>query len=84
MSQLAFLRPEAAKTICPSRRESLRRAQLDVLRHPEWVEGRMKDLAGVRGVRGLGTAVEVKVSGKKERRSPVAWWAAWQLSGDWR
>ncbi len=64
--------------------EALRRAQLDVMRHPEWVEERAKRLAGTPGLRGLGKASEVIASGKAVRRSPPAWWAAWQLSGDWR
>lgn len=64
--------------------EALRQAQFDVIRHPEWVEQRVKKLAGVRGLRGIGKAAELIVAGKKERRSPIAWWAAWQLSGDWR
>ncbi len=67
-----------------SKVEALRQAQLDVMRHPEWVEARVKKLSGLAGLRGLGEAVDVVVAGKKERRSPVAWWAAWQLSGDWR
>ncbi len=64
--------------------EALRQAQLDVMRHPEWVEKREKEMRGTPGLRGAGKVGEVVVSGKKERRSPVAWWAAWQLSGDWR
>jgi CHAT domain-containing protein len=67
-----------------SKLEALRQAQLDVMRHPEWVEERAKKLTGVRGLRGVGKASEIVVAGKKQRRSPVAWWAAWQLSGDWR
>ncbi len=67
-----------------SKAEALRQAQIDVLRDPGLVEARAKDLAGVKGVRGTGRASEVIVSGRKERRSPPAWWAAWQLSGDWR
>ncbi len=69
--------------------EALRQAQIDVLRHPQWVEEQGRRLlasagASVRRARGLGEAVDVVVEGKKERRSPPAWWAAWQLSGDWR
>ncbi len=67
-----------------SKIEALRQAQLDVLHHPEWVEGRVRTLSGTRGLRGVGKASEVVVSGKRGRRSPPAWWAAWQLSGDWR
>jgi CHAT domain-containing protein len=67
-----------------SKLEALRQAQLDVLRHPEWVEERAKKLSGIRGLRGVGKASERIVGAKKERHSPVAWWGAWQLSGDWR
>ncbi len=66
-----------------SKLESLRQAQLDVLSHPEWVEERVKKLRGMPGLRGSGKSSEV-VPGKKERRSLIAWWGAWQLSGDWR
>ncbi len=66
------------------RLEALRQAQMEVMRHPEWVEDRAKRLAGTPGLRGLGKASEVIASGKAVRRSPPAWWAAWQLSGDWR
>ncbi len=64
--------------------EALRQAQLEVMRHPELVEGRAKTMRGTPGLRGAGKAAELVVGGKKERRSPVAWWGAWQLSGDWR
>ncbi len=64
--------------------DALRRAQMDVLRDPGLVEARAKELGGTRGLRAAGKASEVIVSGKRERRSPPAWWAAWQLSGDWR
>ncbi len=64
--------------------ESLRWAQLDVLHHPEWVEERVKKMRGTTGLRGAGKASEALVGGKAVRRSPAAWWAAWQLSGDWR
>ena len=67
-----------------SKLEALRQAQLDILRNPGWVEERAKTMRGTPGLRGVGKAAEVVVGGKKERRSPVAWWAAWQLSGDWR
>ena len=67
-----------------SKLEALRQAQLEVMRHPEWVEERANKMRGTPGLRGIGTASEEIVAGKKQRRSPVAWWAAWQLSGDWR
>jgi CHAT domain-containing protein len=67
-----------------SKLESLRQAQLDVMRHPEWVEEKVRKMRGVAGLRGAGKVSEKIVAGKKQRRSPVAWWAAWQLSGDWR
>jgi hypothetical protein len=34
-------------------------------------------------VRGIGKA-SAPLPKTGERRSPLAWWAAWQLSGDWR
>ncbi len=64
--------------------EALRQAQLAVLRRPELVAARQKVLAGTPGLRGAGKASEVIVAGRRERRSPPAWWGAWQLSGDWR
>ncbi len=67
-----------------SKIEALRQAQLDVLRHPEWVEANVKGMRGTPGLRGVGKAAEVVISGRREKRSPVAWWGAWQLSGDWR
>ncbi len=63
--------------------EALRRAQLDVMRHPEWVEERAKKMAGLRGLRGM-TPKAAELPKGAVRRSPPAWWAAWQLSGDWR
>ncbi len=66
-----------------SKLESLRRAQLDILHHPEWVEGRAGKMRGTPGLRAAGKASEQIVAGKAERRSPPAWWAAWQLSGGW-
>ncbi len=66
------------------RLEALRQAQLDVMRHPEWVEKRVEAMRGTPGLRGIGKSAEVAVAGKKGRRSPIAWWGAWQLSGDWR
>jgi CHAT domain-containing protein len=64
--------------------EALRQAQLEVLRHPEWVEARRREMAALAGLRGAGKVAEALVGGKRERRSPVAWWGAWQLAGDWR
>ncbi len=64
--------------------DALRLAQVEVMRHPEWVEERARRLSDVRGVRGAGKTAEVVVSGKKVRRSPPAWWAGFVLSGDWR
>src|SRR5262249_24455678 len=66
-----------------SKLEALRQAQIDVLRHPEWVEERVKKLAAdLKTIRGVGKASVPLPKGL--RRSPAAWWAAWQLSGDWR
>src|SRR5262249_14177788 len=66
-----------------SKLEALRQAQLDVLKHPEWVEERAKKLAADKMlVRGVGKATVPLPKGG--RQSPPAWWAAWQLSGDWR
>jgi tetratricopeptide (TPR) repeat protein/CHAT domain-containing protein len=79
--------------------EALRQAQLTVLRHPERVEQRSRELRDVlvkRGVseaqlaqRGLGQQpVALPEGGRIEpgtpRRSPPAWWAAFVLSGDVR
>ncbi len=67
-----------------SKAEALRQAQLDVMRHPEWVEAEVKRLGAMPGLRGVGKAAErVPAGGKAERISPPAWWAAWQLSGAW-
>ena len=67
-----------------SRIESLRQAQIDVLKNPSWVEDREKKLAAAKLlVRGFGKA-SAPLPKTGERRSPAAWWAAWQLSGDWR
>ncbi|MGL4552143.1 MAG: CHAT domain-containing protein, partial [Gemmataceae bacterium] len=68
--------------------EALRQAQLDVLRRPELVEERVRGLKGelpgaeVALLRGVGKAAARLPGG--ERRGPPAWWAGWQLSGDWR
>jgi CHAT domain-containing protein/tetratricopeptide (TPR) repeat protein len=67
-----------------SRLEALRQAQLDVLKSPDLVNERVRRLAGIRGLRSAGKAERLVIAGKAVRRSPVAWWAAWQLSGDWR
>ncbi len=66
--------------------EALRRAQLYVIRHPGEVEERGRQLArGLKAgerLRGAGMAAE-KIPGGT-RRSPVSWWGAFVLSGDWR
>jgi CHAT domain-containing protein len=82
-----------------SKLEALRQAQITVLRHPERVEQRSRELREIlvkRGVseaqlaqRGLGEqAVALPDGGRIEpgasRRSPPAWWAAFVLSGDVR
>jgi CHAT domain-containing protein len=67
-----------------SKLEALRQAQLDVLKRPEMVEERARSFAAAKvTVRGIGKA-SAPLPRTGERRSPVAWWAAWQLSGDWR
>lgn len=78
-----------------SRAEALRQAQLTVLKNPDQVLVRRKqlhDLLVKRGVpeevlasRGLGKAQDLPGSGKVEagaQRSKPAWWAAFLLSGD--
>ncbi|MBY0233006.1 MAG: CHAT domain-containing protein, partial [Gemmataceae bacterium] len=65
-----------------TRIEALRRAQLDVMKNPERVEKRLASMRGVAGLRGAAMKAEKLPGGA--RRSPPAWWAAWQLSGDWR
>ncbi|MBY0230158.1 MAG: CHAT domain-containing protein, partial [Gemmataceae bacterium] len=65
-----------------SKLEALRLAQLEVRDHPDWVEKRQEKMSAYRGPRGAGMKA-VKLPGGA-RRSPPAWWAAWQLSGDWR
>ena len=67
-----------------ARRAASPATQIEVLHHPEWVEGRVKKMRGTPGLRGVGKPSEVIVAGKAVKRSPLAWWAAWQLSGDWR
>jgi CHAT domain-containing protein len=66
--------------------EALRQAQLTVLRHPEKVEQRAKELQTLLP-RGPGKeAGELPDGGRiapgQPRRSPPAWWAAFILSGD--
>jgi CHAT domain-containing protein len=73
------------------RLEALRQAQLTVLRQPERVEQRARELAAelkkqgvsaeVLAARGIGDEV-VAVRPAPGRRSPVAWWAAFVLSGE--
>jgi CHAT domain-containing protein/tetratricopeptide (TPR) repeat protein len=74
-----------------TRLEALRRAQLYVLRHPEAVRQRARELraevvkAGRGSVEELrGKGKEVELVGKKEKgeRSHPGWWAAFVLSGD--
>jgi CHAT domain-containing protein len=72
---------------------ALRQAQLFVLKHPEQVRQRSRELRDVlvkRGVReevlsarGLGKKAGMLPSDKttEEQRSPPAWWAPWVLSG---
>jgi CHAT domain-containing protein len=75
--------------------EALRRAQLAVLRHPERVERRARELRGWAAKRGLAAAELRGVKGRLPRplpgggrveappgRSPVAWWAGFILSDD--
>jgi CHAT domain-containing protein len=74
-----------------TRLEALRQAQLFVLKHPEAVRQRARELreaivkAG-RGpaeeLRGKGKEVELAAGKEKEERSHPAWWAAFVLSGD--
>src|SRR5262249_11051803 len=72
--------------------QALRQAQLFVMKHPAQVEKRARELRTVllaRGVseealasRGIGKkAREVTFTPEAARRSPVAWWAPWVLSG---
>jgi CHAT domain-containing protein len=74
--------------------QALRQAQLFVLKNPARVQERTKDLRDLlvkRGIaeevlaaRGIGKQAEFLPGGGKtqrERRSPVAWWAAWVVSG---
>jgi hypothetical protein len=73
--------------------QALRQAQLFVMRRPDQVEKRARELRTVllaRGVseetlvaRGLGKkALKANTAGAgATKRSPVAWWAPWVLSG---
>jgi CHAT domain-containing protein/tetratricopeptide (TPR) repeat protein len=74
-----------------SRLEALRQAQLYVLRHPEAVRQRARELraevvkagrGSVEELRGKGKEVELATEKEKEERSHPAWWAAFVLSGD--
>jgi CHAT domain-containing protein len=81
----------------PSKLEALRQAQLKLLRHPELIEARQRQLRlvlekqklaeGV-GMRGPGKiSVLLPQGGKVEAepsRSHPAYWAPFVLSGDWR
>jgi CHAT domain-containing protein len=78
-----------------SKLEALRSAQRFVLDNPEAVRKRARELRAAlvkRGVaeaeletRGLGIqALTLPKGGKGKSRSPVAWWGAFVLSGDWR
>jgi CHAT domain-containing protein len=75
--------------------QALRRAQLAVLRHPERVQARARDLQALAAKRGLAEAPLRGIKGRLPRplpeggrvappgrRSPVAWWAPFLLSGD--
>ncbi|MBY0227780.1 MAG: CHAT domain-containing protein, partial [Gemmataceae bacterium] len=64
--------------------EALRSAQLDVLRRPELVEGRGEALRKEWGASMRGAGLKAKKLPAGARRSPVAWWGAFALSGDWR
>jgi CHAT domain-containing protein len=80
------------------KQEALRQAQLTVLRQPERVVQRAKELRQAltkRGVteaelsaRGLGKEAGVLPGGgvvePGKGQSPLAWWAGFVLSGDWR
>jgi CHAT domain-containing protein len=70
-----------------SQLEALRQAQLFVLRHPDRVVARARELRKRVGVgvvlRGVEKEALALVEGTKGhgKRSPVAWWAAFVLSG---
>jgi CHAT domain-containing protein len=67
-----------------SRLEALRQAQLTVLRHPERVAERRKELAAELAARAIktGKARVLPDGGRVEGRSHPALWAAFVLSGD--
>src|SRR5262249_42792367 len=67
------------------KREALRQAQLTIPRPPERVEQRERELArqGLRAVKPVAPQVPPPAPGTA-RRSPIAWWAAFVLSGDIR
>jgi CHAT domain-containing protein len=76
-----------------SRLEALRQAQLFVLKNPEVVRQRARELREAIVKAGRGTAEElrgkgkeVELAGENEKRegerSHPAWWAAFVLSGD--
>jgi CHAT domain-containing protein len=78
-----------------SKLEALRSAQRFLLDNPDAVLKRARELRAElvkRGVgeadletRGLGIqALTLPKGGKGKVRSPVAWWAAFVLAGDWR
>jgi len=80
-----------------SKLEALRQAQLTVLNHPERVQKKREELLAALKQQGVGEDVLRGVKGrfatelpdggvvgpaKEKPRSPVAWWAAFVLSGD--
>ncbi len=73
-----------------SKLEALRQAQLFVLKNPNAVQARAEALRAEAGMaadlRGVSKTTAVLPSGGKPggARSPVAWWAGFVLSGDWR
>ncbi len=69
--------------------EALRRAQLDVLRHPDWVLDKLRLLrrelapsGADKLLRGAGRVPEGLAGPGGGRLSPPSWWAAFVLSGD--
>lgn len=76
------------------RAEALRQAQLTLLRNPERILQRARELQPRADSSGAGSllvprgirpeAVEPAASQATVRQSPPAWWAAFILSGDWR
>jgi CHAT domain-containing protein len=80
-----------------SKLEALRQAQLTVLHHPERVQQKRDELLAALKKQGVGEETRRGIKGrfatelldggtvgpdKERRRSPVAWWAAFILSGD--